>query len=134
MRSSGKSSIWCPDVIPGSLKEAVELAEFLRDLGYMPEQVQILSDPRRPYPPVCIIQVLMVNVAVNPHEKAMQRALTVPESEELRRCPGKRRKDRSDRIWSIRPRQGEYKTMGTQYARKKGRTDQKPALIQTERT
>ena len=26
---------------PGStLKEAVELAEFLRDLGYMPEQVQ----------------------------------------------------------------------------------------------
>ncbi len=31
---------------PGStLKEAVELAEYLRDLGYMPEQVQdFLSD------------------------------------------------------------------------------------------
>lgn len=67
---------------PGStLKEAVELAEFLRDFGYMPEQVQdfyttpsTLStcmyytgvDPRTMEP---------VYTAVNPHEKAMQRAL-----------------------------------------------------------
>lgn len=30
---------------PGStMKEAVKLAEYLRDLGYMPEQVQILPD------------------------------------------------------------------------------------------
>lgn len=67
---------------PGStMKEAVELAEYLRDLHYMPEQVQdfyptpsTLStcmyytgvDPRNMKP---------VYVPVNPHEKAMQRAL-----------------------------------------------------------
>ncbi len=67
---------------PGStLKEAVELAEYCRDLGYMPEQVQdfyptpsTLStcmyytglDPRNMKP---------VYVPKSPHEKAMQRAL-----------------------------------------------------------
>lgn len=67
---------------PGStLKEAVKLAEYCRDLGYMPEQVQdfyptpsTLStcmyytglDPRNMKP---------VYVPKNPHEKAMQRAL-----------------------------------------------------------
>ena len=67
---------------PGStLKEAVNLAEHLRDFGYMPEQVQdfyptpsTLStcmyytgvDPRNMQP---------VYVPNNPHEKAMQRAL-----------------------------------------------------------
>ena len=67
---------------PGStLKEAVELAEFLRDLGYMPEQVQDF------YPTPSTISTCMyytgldpktlqpVYVAVNLHEKAMQRAL-----------------------------------------------------------
>ncbi len=67
---------------PGSsLKEAVELAEFLRDLGYMPEQVQDF------YPTPSTISTCMyytgldprtmepVYVAKNPHEKAMQRAL-----------------------------------------------------------
>lgn len=67
---------------PGStLKEAVELAEYLRDLGYMPEQVQDF------YPTPSTISTCMyytgldprtmepVYVAVNPHEKAMQRAL-----------------------------------------------------------
>ena len=67
---------------PGStLKEAVELAEFLRDLGYMPEQVQDF------YPTPSTLSTCMyytgvdprtmepVYVAVNPHEKAMQRAL-----------------------------------------------------------
>ena len=67
---------------PGStLKEAVNLAEHLRDFGYMPEQVQdfyptpsTLStcmyytgvDPRNMQP---------VYVPKNPHEKAMQRVL-----------------------------------------------------------
>ena len=67
---------------PGStLKEAVKLAEYCRDLGYMPEQVQdfyptpsTLStcmyytglDPRNMKP---------VYVPKSPHEKAMQRAL-----------------------------------------------------------
>ena len=67
---------------PGStLKEAVELAEYLRDLGYMPEQVQDF------YPIPSTISTCMyytgldprtmkkVYVTNNPHEKAMQRAL-----------------------------------------------------------
>ena len=67
---------------PGStLKEAIELAEFLRDLGYMPEQVQDF------YPTPSTMSTCMyytgldprtmepVYTAVNPHEKAMQRAL-----------------------------------------------------------
>ncbi|MCI9060296.1 MAG: YgiQ family radical SAM protein [Lachnospiraceae bacterium] len=67
---------------PGStLKEAVELAEFLRELGYMPQQVQDF------YPTPSTISTCMyytgldprtmqpVYVARNPHEKAMQRAL-----------------------------------------------------------
>lgn len=67
---------------PGStLQEAVELAEFLRDLGYMPQQVQDF------YPTPSTISTCMyytgleprsmqpVYVAGNPHEKAMQRAL-----------------------------------------------------------
>ena len=67
---------------PGStLKEAIELAEYLRDLGYMPEQVQDF------YPTPSTISTTMyytgldprtmkpVYVPKNPHEKAMQRAL-----------------------------------------------------------
>ena len=67
---------------PGStLEEAVTLAEYLRDLGYMPEQVQDF------YPTPSTISTCMyytgldprtmekVYVPVNPHEKAMQRAL-----------------------------------------------------------
>ena len=67
---------------PGStLKEAVELAEYCRDLGYMPEQVQDF------YPTPSTISTCMyytgvdprtmkpVYVPKNPHEKALQRAL-----------------------------------------------------------
>lgn len=67
---------------PGSdLKAAIALAEYLRDLGYMPEQVQDF------YPTPSTISTCMyytgydprtmekVYVPVNPHEKAMQRAL-----------------------------------------------------------
>lgn len=67
---------------PGStLQEAVDLAEYLRDLGYMPQQVQDF------YPTPSTISTCMyytgldprtmepVYVATNPHEKAMQRAL-----------------------------------------------------------
>jgi len=67
---------------PGStLKEAVELAEYLRDSGHMPEQVQDF------YPTPSTISTVMyytgidprdktpVYTAKNPHEKAMQRAL-----------------------------------------------------------
>lgn len=84
-RKLGKKQYLVPYLMsshPGStLKEAVELAEFLRDLGYMPEQVQDF------YPTPSTISTCMyytgldprtmqpVYVAVNPHEKAMQRAL-----------------------------------------------------------
>ncbi len=67
---------------PGStLNDAIILAEYLRDLGYMPEQVQDF------YPTPSTISTCMyytgydprtmekVYVPVNPHEKAMQRAL-----------------------------------------------------------
>ncbi|MDD2980488.1 MAG: YgiQ family radical SAM protein [Hespellia sp.] len=67
---------------PGStMKEAVELAEYCRDLGYMPEQVQDF------YPTPSTISTCMyytgvdprtmepVYVPTNPHEKALQRAL-----------------------------------------------------------
>lgn len=67
---------------PGStLKEAIELSEYLRDLGYMPEQVQDF------YPTPSTVSTVMyytgidprdgseVYVCKNPHEKAMQRAL-----------------------------------------------------------
>lgn len=67
---------------PGStLQEAIELAEYLRDLGYMPEQVQDF------YPTPSTVSTVMyytgidprdgkkVYVCRNPHEKAMQRAL-----------------------------------------------------------
>lgn len=67
---------------PGStLKEAIELAEYLRDLGYMPEQVQDF------YPTPSTVSTVMYYTGINPrngkevydcrnpHEKAMQRAL-----------------------------------------------------------
>lgn len=67
---------------PGStLKEAIELAEYLRDLGYMPEQVQDF------YPTPSTISTCMYYTGLDPrtmepiyvpkssHEKAMQRAL-----------------------------------------------------------
>lgn len=78
---------------PGSeLKDAVELAEFVRDMGYIPEQVQDF------YPTPSTISTCMyytgvdprnmkpVYVAHSPHEKAMQRALIQykkPENYEL---------------------------------------------------
>lgn len=67
---------------PGStLKEAVELAEYLRDFGYMPEQVQDF------YPTPSTISTVMYYTGIdprnghrvyackNPHEKLLQRAL-----------------------------------------------------------
>ena len=81
----GKNQFLVPYLMsshPGStLKEAIELAEYLRDLGYMPEQVQDF------YPTPSTISTTMyytgldprtmkpVYVPKNPHDKAMQRAL-----------------------------------------------------------
>ena len=84
-RKIGKEQYLVPYLMsshPGStLKEAVELAEFLRDMGYAPQQVQDF------YPTPSTISTCMyytgldprtmkpVYVADDPHEKAMQRAL-----------------------------------------------------------
>ena len=84
-RQSGKKQFLVPYLMsshPGSgLSEAIELAEYLRDLGTMPEQVQDF------YPTPSTISTCMyytgidprtgeeVYVPTNPHEKAMQRAL-----------------------------------------------------------
>ena len=67
---------------PGStMKEAIELAEYIRDMGYNPEQVQDF------YPTPSTLSTVMyytgldprtmekVYVPTDPHEKAMQRAL-----------------------------------------------------------
>lgn len=67
---------------PGStMKDAIALAEYIRDIGYMPQQVQDF------YPTPSTISTCMyytgvdprtmkpVYVTRNPHEKAMQRAL-----------------------------------------------------------
>ncbi|MBE5949351.1 MAG: YgiQ family radical SAM protein [Lachnospiraceae bacterium] len=84
-KKTGKQQFIVPYLMsshPGStLEDAVLLAESLRDMGYMPEQVQDF------YPTPSTISTCMyytgidprtgkkVYVATNPHEKAMQRAL-----------------------------------------------------------
>ena len=64
-----------------TLKEAIELAEYIREMGYNPEQVQDF------YPTPSTLSTVMyytgldprtmekVYVPTDPHEKAMQRAL-----------------------------------------------------------
>ena len=95
-KRTGKSQYVVPYLMsshPGStLTEAVKLAEYIRDLGYMPEQVQDF------YPTPSTISTCMyytgldprtmrpVYVPDKPHEKAMQRALIQyrdPENYEL---------------------------------------------------
>ena len=122
---------------PGStLTEAVELAEYLRDLGYMPEQVQDF------YPTPSTLSTCMyytgydprtmekVYVPTNPHEKAMQRALIPyrnPKNYELvaeaLKAAGRTDLIGFDKKCLIRPRQtGQY---GYQNYNKK-RADGKP--------
>lgn len=122
---------------PGStLIEAVELAEYLRDLGYMPEQVQDF------YPTPSTLSTCMyytgydprtmekVYVPTNPHEKAMQRALIQyrnPKNYELvaeaLKAAGRTDLIGFDKKCLIRPRQtGQY---GYQNYNKK-RADGKP--------
>lgn len=95
-KKTGKEQYVVPYLMsshPGStLKEAVELAEYVRDLGYMPEQVQDF------YPTPATISTCMYYTGFDPrtmkpvyvpksaHEKAMQRALIQykkPENYEL---------------------------------------------------
>ncbi len=84
-RKTGKKQYAIPYLMsshPGStMKEAIELAEYVRDLGYSPEQVQDF------YPTPSTLSTVMyytgldprdmkkVYIERNPHRKAMQRAL-----------------------------------------------------------
>ena len=146
---------------PGStLKEAVELAEYLRDLGYMPEQVQDF------YPTPSTVSTVMyyteidprdgksVYVCKNPHEKAMQRALIQyrnPKNYDLV-CEALTKAGRTDLIGFdkkclIRPRRqsagnakGAGKDMDISYGRKNlkspapgAKTGKKPAKKKTIR-
>ena len=84
-KKAGKKQFVVPYLMsshPGSdMKEAVKLAEYLRDIGYNPQQVQDF------YPTPSTMSTVMYYTGVdprtmkpvytpkNPHEKAMQRAL-----------------------------------------------------------
>jgi len=95
-KETGKEQFVVPYLMsshPGStMKEAIELAEYIRDLGYMPEQVQDF------YPTPSTLSTCMYYTGLDPatmdkvytpvshHEKAMQRALIQyrnPENYEL---------------------------------------------------
>ena len=95
-KKTGKEQFVVPYLMsshPGStMKEAIELAEYVRDLGYMPQQVQDF------YPTPSTRSTCMYYTGVDPenlekvytpvsyHEKAMQRALIQyknPENYEL---------------------------------------------------
>lgn len=81
----GKNQFLVPYLMsshPGStLKEAVALAEYLRDIGCMPEQVQdFYPTPSTMstvmyYTGINPVDMKKVYVCRNPHERAMQRAL-----------------------------------------------------------
>ncbi len=84
-KRQGKKQFLVPYLMsshPGSaLKEAIELAEYCRDLGYMPQQVQDFY-PTPSTISTCIYYtgidprtMKSVYVPKSPHEKALQRAL-----------------------------------------------------------
>lgn len=132
---------------PGStLKEAVELAEFLRDLGYMPQQVQDF------YPTPSTISTCMyytgvdpanlepVYVSRNPHEKAMQRALIQyrnPKNYELvveaLTLAGRTDLIGYDKKCLLRPRQSDKKTVALVSRRQQEIKKRKPQKKKTIR-
>lgn len=136
----GKNQFLVPYLMsshPGStLKEAIALAEYLRDLGYMPEQVQDF------YPTPSTVSTVMyytgldpatmkpVYVCRNPHEKAMQRALIQyrnPKNYELVKealiAAGREDLIGFDKKCLINPRKMGYEQKVYQPMDKKGKTD-----------
>lgn len=123
---------------PGcTIKDAIKLAEYIRDMGFMPEQVQDF------YPTPATISTCMYYTGVNPltmekiyvpkspHEKAMQRALIQyknPNNYELVRealALGKRNDLVGfDRTCLVKPRKGE----------KSERTEEKKPLRKKKKT
>ncbi len=131
---------------PGStLKEAIELAEYLRDLGYMPEQVQDF------YPTPSTMSTVMyytgidprdgkkVYVCRNPHEKAMQRALIQyrnPNNYELVREAlvkgGREDLIGFDKKWLIRPRNNQRDKGGkTETRQNNSKNTNRPNKVKT---
>lgn len=136
-RECGKNQYLVPYLMsshPGStMREAVALAEYLRDLGYMPEQVQDF------YPTPSTVSTCMyytgvdprtmesVYVPRNPHEKAMQRALIQyrdPKNyelvEEALTLAHRRDLIGFDNKCLIRPRKGEQTGQGRKREKKPG--------------
>lgn len=129
---------------PGStLKEAVALAEYVRDLGYMPEQVQDF------YPTPSTLSTVMyytgldprtmqpVYVPTDPHEKAMQRALIQyrdPKNyalvHEALEKAGRTDLIGFDKRCLIRPRKGE--TVPTQPVKQEKKQPSKPPKTQKQ--
>lgn len=132
---------------PGStLKEAIALAEYLRDIGHMPEQVQDF------YPTPSTISTCMyytgvdprdmskVYVPKNPHEKAMQRALIQyrdPKNYDLvleaLKKAGRMDLVGYDRHCLIRPKKGGNRDMGQKNMPQKD-TSQKRTGIKKKKT
>ncbi len=129
---------------PGStMKEAIQLAEYLRDLGYMPEQVQDF------YPTPSTISTCMyyteldprtmepVYVTKNPHEKAMQRALIQyrnPNNYQLV-LEALKSADRMDLVGFdkhclIRPRNGQGKVQGKSQGNAQGSSKNPSKIVQ----
>ena len=133
---------------PGStLKEAVELAEYCRDLGYMPEQVQDF------YPTPSTLSTCMyytgvdprtmqkVYVPKSPHEKAMQRALIQYRNPELYDLviEALHKAGRSDLIGFgpkclVRPRQMRGSGNDKKAGRKNRKKDQKVRMVRKDKT
>lgn len=125
---------------PGStLKEAVALAEYLRDIGYMPEQVQdFYPTPSTMstvmyYTGVDPVTMKSVYVCKNPHEKAMQRALIQyrnPKNYELVREALKLAKREDligyDKKCLIKPRKTSVESANRQNYQNKKKTPSKP--------
>ncbi len=125
---------------PGStLKEAVALAEYLRDIGYMPEQVQdFYPTPSTMstvmyYTGVDPVTMKSVYVCKNPHEKAMQRALIQyrnPKNYELVREALKLAKREDligyDKKCLIKPRKTAVEPANRQNHQNKKKTPSKP--------
>lgn len=124
---------------PGStLNEAIELAEYLRDIGHRPKQVQDF------YPTPATLSTCMyyteldprtmerVYVPKSPHEKAMQRALiqyTEPRNyslvyEALKKA-GREDLIGYDRKCLIRPKKGDGKNNNRSYNKKKSKRRKK---------
>ena len=114
-KRSGKEQYAVPYFMsshPGcGLKEAVELAEYIRDMGFMPEQVQDF------YPNPSTISTCMYYTGVdpltmekvyiprNPHEKSdAEGAHPIPESGEPQFGGGSLKKKRGGRILSVMDR------------------------------